>query len=218
MTGNVYKRRQRGWTAKTHTRPRLEAVPSIFKFVIQSMRYVPSLYDYILHVNVSYAWGSILISGRPNSVFSLARSLVRSPSRSPAARTAFVPRRRRAAKSRPPTSRHYNLRRAEANRILLPSPDSSILFSPLLQAYISNLQKMQNKVHVKWISATQLLIQKSVPKMKRIWKRKRSQVPLLQRKTTPSSLPPNSIKNLVSIGRLWLLAALLPTSNQGSVT
>ena len=97
MTGNVYKRRQRGWTAKTHTRPRLEAVPSVFKFVIQSMRYVPSLYDYILHVNVSYAWGSVLISGRPNSVFSLARSLVRSPSRSPAARTAFVPRRRRDA-------------------------------------------------------------------------------------------------------------------------
>ena len=100
---------------RTH-RPRLEAVPSIFKFVIQSMRYVPSLYDYILHVNVSYAWGSILISGRSNSVFSLARSLVRSPSRSPATRTAFVPRRRWDAKSRPPTSYHYNLRRAEANR------------------------------------------------------------------------------------------------------
>jgi len=219
MTGNVYKRRQRGWTAKTHTRPRLEAVPSVFKFVIQSMRYVPSLYDYILHVNVSYAWRSVLILGRPNSVFSLARSLASSlaltiAGRQDSVRAAPPPR----CKYRPPTSHHYNLRRAEANRILLPSPDSSILFSPLLQAYISNLQKMQNKVHVKWISATQLLIQKSVPKMKRIWKRKRSQVPLLQRKTTPSSLPPNSIKSLVSIGRLWLLAALLPTSNRGSVT
>jgi hypothetical protein len=218
MTGNVYKRRQCGWTAKTHTRPRLEAVPSVFKFVIQSMRYVPSLYDYILHVNVSYAWRSVLIMGRPNSVFSLARSLVRSPSRSPAARTAFVPRRRRDASiAHPPatittwegqklTEYSYHLQ-IQASSFLLFSKHTS-------QTY----RKCRTKYMWNGLVPLNYSYKKSYQRWREFEKRKRSQVLLLQRKTTPSSLPPNSIKILVSIGRLWLLAALLPTSNRGSVT
>ena len=105
---------------------------------------------------------------------------------------------------------HYNLRRAEANRILLPSPDSSILFSPLLQAYISNLQKMQNKVHVKWISATQLLIQKVVPKMKRIWKKKKITGSIATKKNY-SKLSTSQFYQELSLHRTPLVVGCSPT-------
>ena len=151
------------------------------------MRCVPSLYDYRLHVNVSYAWRSVLILGRPNSVFSLARSLVRSPSRSPAARTAFVPRRRRDASiAHPPatittwegqklTEYSYHLQ-IQASSFLLFSKHTS-------QTY----RKCRTKYMWNGLVPLNYSYKKSYQRWREFEKRKRSQVPLLQRKTTPSS-------------------------------